>query len=345
MPWTWLQKSALAAFLAVVLLIFVGATVRATGSGLGCPDWPLCYGQYIPPTHVDQIDFSRLNLEKFRQKAARLGRDPATITPESIRAEFDPVATWIEYINRLTSLPVSLTVLALFIVSFREFRHRRARVFFAAFCAVALVGINAWLGARVVLSGLKPGTITLHMALAILLLCVLVYAGWRGCDRPWRLHFHGSPTKLKWIALTLFVLIVIEGMLGSQVRELTDELAKLHAGERREQWVWELEQTWVYLFHRSFSWVILGLAFAFYFLARRQLTGRRWLEAFVLGLVLAQMVLGLVLSHFGILRIAQILHIGLSSLLVSGLFLWLLGAFSRPRGGDLPLPSKRVMVT
>lgn len=335
---TLFQSIALLAFVAVELLIFVGATVRATGSGLGCPDWPFCYGCWVPPRSVEQIDFTKLNLEKFRQKAERLGRDPAAITPESIRAEFDPVATWIEYINRLTSLPVGLSVLALFIAGFGEWRRGRWTVGLASVAALVLVLVNAWLGARVVLSGLKPGTITLHMALAILLLCTLVYAGWRGCDRPWTLPFSGrARAAVKWAALGLFLLVVVEGILGSQVREMTDELAKLHAGQKRAEWVWELEQTWVYLFHRSFSWVIFGLALWFGWLARRALVhGVRWLEMSIIALVLAQMVLGLVLSQFGILRAAQILHIGLSSLLVSALFLWLLGAWG---GKDSGLPA------
>lgn len=328
---TFFQKLALLAFGSVLLLIFVGATVRATGSGLGCPDWPFCYGCWVPPTSVEDIDFNKLDLEKFRKKAAALGRDPASITPESIKAEFNPVATWIEYINRLTSLPVGLSVLALFLASFGEGRRGRKGVTVAATLALLLVLANAWLGARVVLSGLKPGIITLHMVLAILLLWVLVYGAWRGCAQPWTLEFRGPQKKVMLAtAVALLGLVIAEGILGSQVREMTDELAKLHAGQRREEWVQELEQTLVYICHRSFSWLVLGAALWFFRQARRTLAqGARWLEYSIVALVLAQMVLGLVLSHIGILRWAQILHIGLSSLLVSGLFLWILGAWGK----------------
>lgn len=322
------QRIALAAFIAVEVLIFVGAVVRATGSGLGCPDWPFCYGCLVPPTRAEDIDFGKLDLDKFRAKAERHGRDPATITPESLRAEFDPVATWVEYVNRLTSLPVGLSVVVLLGAAFGELRRGRARVFLAALAAFLLVGINAWLGARVVFSGLQPGIITLHMALAILLQCVLVYTAWRGCDRPWTLAWrHGAPASgLRLLAWALFALIVVEGVMGSQVRELTDELARTHAGEPRADWVAELENSAVYLVHRSFSWLIVGVGAAFWMLARRRLVRAGWLEASVVLLILAQMLLGIVLAHAGILGFAQVLHIGLSSLLVSGLFLWLLGA-------------------
>jgi cytochrome c oxidase assembly protein subunit 15 len=331
MPWTRFQRIALVAFIAVEVLIFVGAVVRASGSGLGCPDWPFCYGCLVPPTKAEDIDFTRLDIEKFRAKAARHGRDPATITPDTLRAEFDPVATWVEYINRLTSLPVGLSVVVLLAASFGQIRQGRARVCLAASAVFFLVLLNAWLGARVVLSGLKPGIITLHMALAILLQCILVYCAWRGTDSPWRLRWRVSPNRsLRFLAAGLFLLIAVEGVLGSQVRELTDHLAHTHAGEPRSQWVAELENSTVYLVHRSFSWMILLGGCVFLWRSRAALLRLGWLEWSIWLLIVAQMILGVVLSHVGIVPVAQVLHIGLSSLLVSGLFLWLLGAGGKP---------------
>lgn len=336
MTWTFYQRLAVATFIAVEVLIFVGAAVRASGSGLGCPDWPFCYGCWLPPTKAEDIDFSRLDLEKFRKKAAQHGRDPATITEESLRAEFDPVATWVEYLNRLTSLPVGFTSLLLFFVSFGQIKRRRVGVFLAGVGAFALVLLNAWLGAKVVLSGLRPGIITLHMALAILLQCVLVYAAWGATTTRWRLSATERVTSgLRWLGWLLFLLIVMEGVMGSQVRELTDALAKSHVGELRSQWVGELEQSWVYLIHRSFSWLIVGCALWWMWKASAVLKRLGWLEWGVVGIVFAQMFLGLILAHVGIVGVVQVLHIGLSSLLVSGLFLWLLGASKGSPKGSL----------
>jgi heme a synthase len=312
-----LHRLALIAYATVLMLIFVGAIVRGTGSGLGCPDWPFCYGRLVPPTTADQIDFTKLDLEKFRRKAAQHGQDPASITAESIRAEFNPTHTWIEYINRLSSTPVGLSVLALVIVAFRQ-RKQLPTVHLAAWFSLWIVLFNAWLGAKVVYSGLKPGIITLHMALAIVLLCVLVFIAWRTSQSSSSSYSpSSSPYKL---ALLLFLCVILEGILGSQVREMTDLLAKTHQGQPRSAWVAELEQSWVYLTHRSASWLILGLGTAFYI----KNTPRTWLEKSILGIILAQMVLGIILAHVGIVPTAQILHIGLSALLVSGLFLWLL---------------------
>ncbi|GEP44208.1 COX15/CtaA family protein [Brevifollis gellanilyticus] len=321
------QRYALIAFITVEVLIFVGAIVRTTGSGLGCPDWPFCYGCLVPPSSADEIDFTKIDLEKFLKKAERLGRDPATITPERLKAEFDSTATWIEYINRLTSIPVGLSVMLMWGFSFGEARRGRKRVFITSTLSVLLVGINAWLGARVVLSGLKPGIITLHMALAIMLQCMLVYTAWRGTSQPWRLAWKTKADQtLRWLAWGLFVLVVVEGIMGSQVRELTDELARTHAGHSRAEWVHELEASWVYLIHRSFSWLILAVGFLFFFRSRHVLQHRGWLEISITAIIVSQMLLGVVLANVGIVAVAQVLHIGLSSLLVSGLFLWLLGS-------------------
>jgi cytochrome c oxidase assembly protein subunit 15 len=60
------QRLALTAYICVEALLFVGAAVRASGSGLGCPDWPFCYGCWMPPTSSADIDFNKLDLAKFR---------------------------------------------------------------------------------------------------------------------------------------------------------------------------------------------------------------------------------------------------------------------------------------
>ncbi|MBU6327966.1 MAG: COX15/CtaA family protein, partial [Verrucomicrobia bacterium] len=70
------QRCALAALVSVIVLIFVGAIVRVTGAGMGCPDWPTCWGCWVPPSKVGDVDFSKLDIQKFQRKAERMGRDP-----------------------------------------------------------------------------------------------------------------------------------------------------------------------------------------------------------------------------------------------------------------------------
>lgn len=321
------QKLAMAALLSVLFLIFVGATVRVTGSGMGCPDWPTCWGCLIPPTSVDQVEFDKLPIERFQQKAERMGRDPGEITVETLRAEFNPRHVWTEFINRLCSLPVGFFSLATFIVAFGQAR-RRPWVFVMAFAALAVVLINAWMGARVVYSGLRPGVLTAHLALAMALTGMLAYCAWGGTSNPNRLDLPKIQwRRARWLVTALLALVVFEGILGAQVREMTDELAKGHGDMPqdlpRSSWMGELESSLVYLSHRSFSWVILVLATYCWWHSRRHQQGRQgWVEHGVLAIVWAQMLLGLIMSQIHLYSWVQVLHVGLAAVLLSLIWWW-----------------------
>lgn len=331
MAMTRFQKLATAALVSVLVLMFVGAIVRVTGAGMGCPDWPTCWGCLVPPTRVEQVDFSKLPIQKFQRKAARMGRDPATITAESLRREFNPRHVWTEFLNRLSSMPVGLFSLATFIAAFWQ-RERRPLVFWMAFTSLAVVLVNAWMGARVVYSGLTPAVLTTHLALAMSLLGTLAYCAWRGTDTPWRVGMQPAPrANLRTVVTVLLVVVVAEGILGSQVREMTDELAKLHAGADRASWARELEGSWKYLVHRSFSWGVLGLAaWAWVMTKRHREGGAGRVERVVLGIVLAQMVLGLVMAQVHIYSWVQVLHVGLAALLLTFVWLWRFGLSRAP---------------
>ncbi len=323
---TRLQKLAAAALVSVLTLMFVGATVRVTGAGMGCPDWPVCWGRVIPPTSVDDVDFARLPIEKFRAKAARMGRDPATITEASLRQEFNPRHVWTEFANRLTSLPVGLFVLTTFIAACWHLR-RRPLVFGMAATGLAIVLVNAWMGARVVYSGLSPGVLTVHLALAMGLLGALMYCAWRGTDTPWRIQL-SSPVhaRLRLAVTLLLVAIVLEGILGSQVREITDEMSKFHGQVDRSTWTGALERAVVYLVHRSFSWAVLGTAGWAWILTRRhRIGGPGRVERVVVGIVFAQMVLGFLMAQFHIYAWVQVLHVGLAASLLAFVWLWRFG--------------------
>jgi heme a synthase len=328
MRMTGFQKLATAALVSVLLLIFVGAIVRVTGAGMGCPDWPTCWGCLIPPTSVEEVDFDKLPIEKFQHKAERMGRDPSLITKESLRAEFNPRHVWTEFFNRLTSLPVGFFSLATFIAAFWQ-REKRPLVFWLAFGSLVIVLINAWMGARVVYSGLKPGVLTTHLALAMLLIVLQVYCVWRGTDTPWRIESNATGSLKRMVGL-LLVIVVSEGIIGAQVREMTDELAKSHLNSPRSEWIGELENSWKYLAHRSFSWVVLIAAVWGWILTKRhRVGGPGKVERVVLGIVLAQMVLGVVMSQIHIYEWVQVLHVGLAAVLLVFVSLWWFGLSER----------------
>lgn len=318
------QKLTLAALISLLFLIFAGATVRVTGAGMGCPDWPTCWGMLIPPTHVDQVDFEKLPIEKFQKKAGRMGRDPNSITVESLKNEFNPRHVWTEFINRLCSLPVGFFSLASFIASF-SFRKTRPAVFWISFASLLLVLANAIMGARVVYSGLAPGIITIHLALAMILICTLTYCVWAGCERPTRLAFLSKPKSAALLTSALLISIIIAGISGAQIREMTDEMAKSHLNSPRESWIGELEASWLYLFHRSFSWLILILTiFSFWIARKNQTVGVTKIQWAVLAIVFSQMFLGLIMAQIHIYSWVQLLHVGLAAILLSLVYFWFL---------------------
>ena len=328
------QKLAFAALVSVLFLIFVGAVVRVTGAGLGCPDWPKCWGCLIPPWKVEQVDLSRIDFEKFQRKAERLGRDPSTVTPEHILESFNPRHVWTEFINRLCSLPVGFFALATLVASFGRPPGQRV-VVATSLVALLLVLVNAVMGAMVVYSGLKPGVLTTHMALAMVLIALQSHTVWRGCDQP-RLLPVPEPVRGRiraWVG-ALLVLVIIEGIMGTQIREITDEMSKFHDGAPRSEWIGELEQTWVYVIHRSFSWLILVAACVGWWLTRKHSMTRPGTAATLsLAIVGVQMVLGLIMARVHIHPVSQVLHVGLAGILLSSCVFWYLGLGTR-RGGS-----------
>lgn len=318
------------ALLSLIFLVLAGATVRVTGSGLGCPDWPTCWGCLIPPTSVDQIDVEKLDLDKFKKHAARKGMDPDAITRETVLDSFDPVHTWIEFSNRLASLPLGFSTLLLALFSFGAKRNRAWIIGLSMFSLLDVV-VNAVMGAIVVRSGLQPGIITLHMALAFLLIVVLVTIIW--LSRP-ELSDETSPLpnrkKIQVVSLVFFVCLFGEGLLGSQLREQTDTLAimaETEQGIEREKWGEQLGSTMMFKLHRSFSWsLLITSALLFYWLTKSR---NHMLEPkLIFAMVIAMMLMGVVLGHVAIYSVVQVLHVSMTSVLLAVTWHWIMRLWS-----------------
>ena len=130
------QRLAAATVMTAILLVTIGVIVRVTGSGLGCPDWPLCHGQVIPPLN-------------------------------------DPKA-WIEWVHRTVAVIIGFEVIGLALLGFRDLRGRRTLVA-ASVVAVLLVGFQAWLGKETVRLGNSGESVTAHLASAMALVGLLVW--------------------------------------------------------------------------------------------------------------------------------------------------------------------------
>lgn len=322
---TGVQKLALLSIVLLIVLIFAGAVVRVTGSGLGCPDWPTCWGEFIPPTSIEQVDEAYLEkkLPRFKKSAERFGRNPDEITVERLLEEYDPVQTWIEFTNRLLALPVLLANFLLMIACLRSQIMPKLGV-----SAFALVIISALTGIVVVASGLRSGVVTIHMALAFLQLFVLTYLYWAGV-RPGSLRTHiTGPSRPQ--VMILLSCVMIEWAMGSQIREVTDRLMMEQGIASRGTWIDEISESFIYLIHRSFSWSILIAALWLGYKSRWK--GK--IPRLVLGLVFALMLMGLILSNSGIHAVVQVLHVGVAGGLVAAVYYWWLASKTPDGGGS-----------
>src|SRR5688500_17488246 len=153
------QRLIFLAILGTYLVILAGSIVRGTGAGLGCPDWPRCFGQWIPPIDITELPQDYKEVYKIAGKTI---------------ADFDPFKTWTEYINRLLGVLLGIIIVFLFGTSFKL---RRLEPNIPWFCAglLFLIIIQVGVGALVVSSHLKPFIITVHMFLAVILLFGLLY--------------------------------------------------------------------------------------------------------------------------------------------------------------------------
>ncbi|MEM9480392.1 MAG: COX15/CtaA family protein [Verrucomicrobiota bacterium] len=294
-----MHQLALATLVAVILLIFFGALVRASGAGLGCPDWPRCWGSWWPPGSIEEVDFTKLPPEKF----------PPGVTP----ADFNLTKMWTEYINRLVGIIIGLFVIATLIRALIPPTTNRFR--FAAFAAFVLVVLNGWLGAQVVKSGLKPGMISIHLICAILLMASLVWLVVRtGPTNSKEIPF-GVPN---WIPYGLLATTVVQIILGARVREALGFFEKSEAAETvpRAEWLAQIPY-WTDHIHRLSSWVVALFALGLVVYAMRGKLGRLKPQALAVGgLVLLQIGFGIALAYAGLPPIFQFLHLACASVLV-----------------------------
>lgn len=332
----WIRRTARTAFVSAFLVVLAGSIVRMTGSGMGCPDWPKCFGLTIPPTHEAQVrwqpdapyDAGRMILASDslwvapadHRSGSAFEADRATGLWTHYKrhdyAHFNPFHTWVEFINRLLGAFAGLPALLLAaLTATLGWRHKKWRPFGFAFGALLALGFVAWLGKKVVDGNLIPGSITLHMlgALAILgLQLAALKAAGAGAPRITR-------ASRKWLLLVC-LLTLGQLIFGTQVREAVDHL--VHAGVARQDWLENLPSWWTA--HRTAFWALLAAHGAWLWPGLKSGKPTRW-EVAVLLLLAGQFATGVAFGALGMPAIAQPVHL----VLAFGLVLtdgWLLTA-------------------
>lgn len=315
-------KSAKIALILVYLVIFAGAFVRLTGSGMGCPDWPKCFGYYIPPTEEKELLFTA---GKEYNKGQVIIKDQSLLVAKSSftskptfdasnwekytkhdYAVFNPLHTWVEYINRLCGALAGIACFVTFILSFGFWRDNK-KLILLTFLICILMGFQAWLGKTVVDSVLNPVKITTHMLAALLIVAFQLITIYAVQNNRKSLIFD---TKFHWFLIISLILTLIQVVLGTSVREEIDTISKTGAPEI----LWLQNPSVSFYIHRTFSIVVL-LANLYLFSRNRKLHLGFSKMNWVMILLSIEIISGISMYYFHFPFGTQTIHIVLATLL------------------------------
>jgi cytochrome c oxidase assembly protein subunit 15 len=329
-----LRRISLITLLAIYVLVLVGGIVRSTGSGMGCPDWPKCFGQWVPPTSIDQLpdDYEQnytdermakntkfanyLSILGFTDKADELLRD------ESIQHEtpFNVYKTWVEYINRVVGVIIGFLIILTVVVAFPH-RKTQKHVFYVALASLFLVVFQGWLGSIVVSTNLLPWMVTVHMIPALVIVVMLIYLVVKSENYLEVIVFSKENRRINSMLSICIFLLFIQIILGTQVREAIDVIALQLTEVDRDSWISNLGLE--FLIHRSFSWMIVishgGLV---YLLFKRRVIQLNSVYGGLIAMVLLSVGTGVVMAYLGIPAFIQPLHLLLAFILF-GLQFWI----------------------
>ena len=284
--------------------------MRATGAGMGCPDWPLCFGKFIPPTNEAELPENWKNFLHGSQAES---------------PSFNPVHTWTEYLNRLAGALLGLASLTLVIFCLVSNKATNKTLYFAIGALLSVI-FNGWLGSQVVASDLRPLLVSLHMmgAFLVQVFLILGFINSRNSNVFPTISMAYNKRANIYIGVCVLCLVLQIGM-GIQIRESVDWVLKLDELFDRENLIDIVP--WIFYVHRSFSWVVLVFAvLALSYIVKSKVNSGtnfrevstwkflltdvkvRW-GSFYIILVIAQMLIGGALNHLGFPMFVQPLHL------------------------------------
>ena len=192
--------------------------------------------------------------------------------------------------------------------------------------ALVLVLFTGWIGSIVVSTNLLPWMITFHMLLALGLVAVLLYVNHRAQRlQPSQGVSMDVPVKVQVMLMLGTVMMLVQVVLGTQVREEIDRISFELGGLLRDEWIGRIGIE--FLIHRSFSLAILGVHLI-YFLWAFRYTARNskvslWSQVLI-GLVILEIATGMGMAYFGIPAMLQPIHLLLGSLILGVEFVLIL---------------------
>ena len=182
-------------FLTFDLIVF-GAFTRLSDSGLGCPDWPGCYGTSNPLTALTQI----------RLAEATNPDGPVTV-----------IKAWIEMIHRYLAMSLGALILVQLFMAFRQRHKLSSHAIYASLGLLFLVCLQGAFGAWTVTFKLQPIIVTSHLILALLFFGSLVWYA----QQPWPHCQWQRPRRQTMLPMYLIVfglaMLLIQIILGAWV--------------------------------------------------------------------------------------------------------------------------------
>ena len=325
----WVRLFSKISLVFVFVVIIAGSVVRITGSGMGCPDWPRCFGYNIPPFTIDPLLFAEDHEYGIKQmiirndtlwvanesftSAREFNRNDWHKYPKHDYAIFNPVHTWIEYINRLATILFGIPVSILFVLSiFYWIRKKDVGTFLLAGFTMLMLAFEAWLGKMVVDGNLKENSITYHMIGSVAIVALLLVLVYR--HRKTKMQFE-VPGKFRVLIFLMGALAFVQIMLGTQVREEIDVIAKNI--DQRSSWIENLSG--MFSLHRSFSILISGVAIGLLFMNKKLQHSIAQVNAVVAAVAL-EVIVGIVLSYCAMPKLMQPLHLLLGIMLFAFAF-------------------------
>lgn len=267
---------------------------------MGCPDWPHCFGRWIPPLNAGQLppDF-----EKYLKK-------------QDIDHTFNAFHTWIEYLNRMLTVLLGIFIVLLNFMAWKIYRKTRPAIFIWALSLFILVGFEAWVGKVVVNSNLGVLLITAHMIPALIIAGVCVYMIHLVHNKPFIVN-----KSLKWFTWLAFVLVFIQILIGTEVRAEVDHVSKALRYTARETWLSQVGDA--LHIHELFAWVA---SLSCIFVVGKSFNHKETQKIGLLVLIslVAELFLGLIMTQMQMPAFAQPLHLLFSSIIIVALFTLLL---------------------
>lgn len=311
----------------VLLVILAGSLVRMTGSGMGCPDWPKCFGYLIPPTDVSEIEWSANKKYKkgiiLRHEERLIESKKDFVSSKKINiynwnnytkhdySDFDATKTWIEFINRLIGVIAGIATLIMLIFSF-SFYNKKNILILNSFLIIFGMGFQAWLGKLVVESNLSPYKITIHMLMALVIISLIIYSIFIAKKEMKNKTINDSLIR----NLVIFAVIIslFQIIIGTQVREFIDLQYDLIGPNNKDKWL-EAPDFYFY-FHRTFSILIFLLNCGLYFLIKKRNYNSNLIKK--IGFVIfLEILVGIIMFYVNFPVLSQPIHLLLATILFS----------------------------